>query len=61
MTRNEYDEIEGVAQVAMLGLLSGDAGWAHDPAMLAERSFDIAEAFQAKKKQRPGGGNISVD
>lgn len=52
MTRNEYDEIEAAAQIAMMGLLAGGGDFAHVD--LAMGAFDIAEAFQAEKKKRLG-------
>lgn len=54
MTRNEYDEIEGTANVALAGLLAGDGQWVGNQEELVKRSFDIAEAFTAEKKKRLG-------
>jgi hypothetical protein len=49
MTRNEYDDIEGVAIAALLGLLSGG-----ERELVASKAFDIAEAFQQEKLKRIG-------
>lgn len=54
MTRSEYDEMEATANVVMAGLLAGDKAWAGEPLHLAEKAFDIAEAFTAEKKKRIG-------
>lgn len=54
MTRNEYDEMEATANVALAGLLAGDCQLANNPQELVECAFDIAEAFNAEKKRRLG-------
>jgi hypothetical protein len=54
MTRNEHDEIEATANVALAGLLAGDGEWVGNQEELVKRSFDIAEAFQAERKKRIG-------
>ncbi|KSI94142.1 hypothetical protein APA04_16640 [Pseudomonas aeruginosa] len=54
MTRNEYDEMEATANVAVAGLLAGDCQLANNPHALVECAFDIAEAFNAEKKRRLG-------
>ncbi len=54
MTRNEYDEMEATANVALAGLLAGDGKWASNPNELVRRAFDIAEDFNVEKKRRLG-------
>jgi hypothetical protein len=51
MTRNEHDEIESVALVAMAGLLSHGSVPQED---IAAKAFDIAESFQQEKAKRIG-------
>lgn len=51
-TRLEYEEIEGTAIAAMVGLASAGQGFATET--LAKRSFDIAEALLAERKARLG-------
>ncbi|MGZ2785275.1 hypothetical protein AAER32_02370, partial [Pseudomonas aeruginosa] len=54
MTRNEYDEMEATANVALAGLLAGEGQWVSNPNELVRHAFDIAEAFNAEKKRRLG-------
>jgi len=51
MTRNEHDDIEGVAVAAMIGLLSKGG---IRPDLVAAKAFDLAEAFQKEKLKRIG-------
>lgn len=51
MTRNEHDDIEGVAVAAMIGLLSKTG---LKPDLVAAKTFDMAEAFQKEKLKRIG-------
>ena len=51
MTRNEYDDIESAAAIALMGLLSHGAV---PKESLPAAAFDIAEAFQKEKMKRIG-------
>ncbi|NVZ91361.1 hypothetical protein HX813_24305 [Pseudomonas yamanorum] len=52
MTRNDYEEIEAYATVAMMGLLS--AGGAGSPPQVARDAFEIAEEMQKERIKRLG-------
>lgn len=52
-TREEYDDIEGYAVAATVGLLSRDEAIT-DMAEVAGAAFDMAEALLAEKKKRLG-------
>lgn len=54
MTRNEYDEIETTATVALAGLLASGCQLGKTLNGLAEHAFEIAEAYNAEKKRRLG-------
>jgi len=52
MTRNEYEDIEGYATAAMIGLLAG--GNKQSAQDLSVCAFNVAKAFQAEKLKRLG-------
>lgn len=52
MTRSEYEDIEGYAAAAMVGLLAGqDRRRSED---IADQAFSLAKAFQAEKLKQLG-------
>ncbi|MDX0622858.1 hypothetical protein GOD54_23450 [Sinorhizobium medicae] len=51
-TRQDYEDVEGFAVVAMAGIAASGKVYAHDE--LASQSFDMAEAMLAEKKNRLG-------
>lgn len=52
MTRNEHEEIEALASIALAGLLAAGSTRLADE--MASDAFDIAEAFQKEKLKRIG-------
>ncbi|MED7666842.1 hypothetical protein GXB78_06435 [Pseudomonas moraviensis subsp. stanleyae] len=52
MTRNEYEDAEALATVALAGLLA--RGTPFTPEDIASHAFEIAEAFQQEKLKRIG-------
>jgi len=52
MTRTEYDDKEGIALAAMLGLLAGRSS--RLPHEVAADAFDYAEAMTAERQKRLG-------
>ncbi|HDS1797557.1 TPA: hypothetical protein QEM76_000191 [Pseudomonas putida] len=52
MTRTEYEDQEGIAIAAMLGLLSGCGSL--PPKEVAKQAFDYAEAMAEERKSRLG-------
>lgn len=52
MTRNEYEDVEAFAAVALAGLLARSTPYT--PEDIASEAFEIAEAFQKEKMKRIG-------
>ncbi|MCV9917837.1 hypothetical protein OIU19_03465 [Pseudomonas sp. BT-42-2] len=52
MTRAEFEDKEGIAIAALLGLIS--QGGAGSPREAAEMAFDYAEALVAERQKRLG-------
>ncbi|KAA5842284.1 hypothetical protein F2A37_16590 [Pseudomonas chlororaphis] len=52
MTRAEFEDKEGIAIAAMLGLLAGQSP--RHPAEVAADAFDYADAMVAERKKRLG-------
>ncbi len=57
--RDEYEEVEMGAMIALAGLLAGGRGYEGiDPAQIANEAFDIAEHMLSVKKARLGAKPI---